>query len=190
MSLLPPNTTPLERAIEATVSQRLDAIPTLVTGLWNADTCPATILPWLAWSLSVDEWNETWSDDRKRAVIREARLIHQQKGTPAAIRRALDSLGQPDATLLERNDYIHHNGVAYRNGLHRRRGQKGWATYRIILRRAVTIDQAVQIRRMLAAVQRNCVILTAIDFKEALIRRNGFALRNGSYTRGIVNTTI
>lgn len=189
-SLLPPASTPFERAMEATPAARLAALPAVVSSLWKADTCPAPLLPYLAWAVSVDEWDERWSDDRKRAVIRESRLIHQQKGTPAAIRRALASLGQPDAGIIERGDYIRHNGTALRNGVHLRKGHGGWPTYRIVLRRPVTIDQAHQIKRLLASVKRNCIVLTAIDFKQALLRHNGMAKRDGTYTRGVVATSI
>lgn len=188
--LLPPQSTTLERAVDQSAAARLAALPAVVSSLWNADTCPPAMLPYLAWALSVDEWDETWSIERKRAVIRESRLIHQQKGTLAAVRRALASIGQGDALVIERGDYIHRNGVALRDGTHRRRGSGGWATYRVVLREPITIDQAQRIKRLLSAVQRNCITLTAIDFRKATLRRNGQARRNGSYTRGLVNTSI
>ena len=187
-SLLPPNTTPLERAIEQTQAVFDPAIK--VPGLWNADTCPASALPYLAWALSVDEWDHTWSEDRKRAVIRESREIHQRKGTPSAIRRALAAMGQPDAEIIERADYIKHNGAARRNGQHRRLGHGGWATFRVVLKRAVTIDQAIQIRRVLDAVKRNCIELVAIDYSQAALRHNGQTKRNGLYTRGTVSAQL
>ena len=46
-SLLPPSSTPLERAIEQTQA-RFDP-PLRIPGLWNSDTCPASFLPYLAW---------------------------------------------------------------------------------------------------------------------------------------------
>lgn len=187
-SLLPPSSTPLERAIEQTQARFSPAA--IVPTLWNAETCPTAILPYLAWALSVDEWDHGWSEEKKRAVILEARTIHQHKGTPSAIRRALTSIGQPDADIIERADCIRRNGTARHNGWHHRLGQAGWATYRIILHRPVTIDQAQQIKRLLAAVKRNCVHLVAIDFSRATLRRNGMAARTGTYTRGVVSDQL
>jgi phage tail P2-like protein len=186
--LLPRNSTPLERAASLAIG-RFNP-PKIVPSLWNAATCPPAVLPFLAWALSVDEWDHDWSIDKKRAVIAAARQIHKKKGTPFSVRTALASLGQPDAEILERADCIRRNGVAIRNGVHRRRGLAGWATYRVILKRPVTIDQAFQIKRLLAAVQRNCIELLAIDYSQAAIRRNGLVLRDGNYTRGVVNTSI
>lgn len=91
-SLLPPNTTALERAIEATQARATD-LPVPLPDLWNPDTCLAGMLPWLAWTLSVDEWQTAWSEDIKRAVIRDAVQVHRKKGTPWAIKRLLASVG-------------------------------------------------------------------------------------------------
>lgn len=189
-TLLPPSSTPLERAIDQTAAARMAALPSVVASLWNADTCPAALLPYLAWAMSVDEWNDGWGVEKKRAVIKESRHIHQHKGTLSAIKRALTAIGQPGATVIERGNYIRHNGLYLRDGTHNRQGAGGWASYRVILTQPVTIDMAQQIKRLLAAVQRNCIVLTALDYKQAALRHNGAATRNASYTRGVVDTTI
>lgn len=187
-SLLPPNTTPLERALEQTMATFEP--PSDIAKLWNAATCPVDFLPYLAWAVSVDEWDHTWSEERKRAVIAESRAVHQHKGTPSAIRRILIALGQPDAEIIERCDFIKYNGKAKHNGMNRHRGAAGWATFRIVLKRAITIDQAIQIRRAIDGVKRNCVELVAIDFRKAYLRHNGQAKYNGTYTHGVVTAKL
>lgn len=189
-TLLPPSSTPLERAVDLTAAQRLAALPAIVTSLWNADTCPAALLPYLAWAMSVDEWNDGWGVDKKRAVIKESSYIHQHKGTLSAIKRALTAIGQPDATIIERGNYIRYNSTAQYDGTHIHAGLGGWASYRVILSQPTTVDMAQQIKRLLAAVQRNCIVLTAIDFRAAAIRHNGLATYNGAYTHGVVDTAI
>lgn len=185
MNLLPASSTKLERALAQTMGRF--SPPVIVNALWNQATCPASILPWLAQALSVDDWDPTWSVDRKRQAIIGAREIHRSKGTPLAIRRALAIVGQPDADLIERADSIRRNGTAHRNGWHRRKGLAGWATYRVILKRPVTIDQAQLIYRLLDSVKRNCIHLVALDFSRAALSRNGMANRDGQYTRGIIS---
>lgn len=86
--LLPPNSTPLERALSGPTG-RLTAIPTPIDALWRWDECPSNLLPWLAWALSVDFWDETWPDARKRALIRESFELHRKKGTLYGIKRYL-----------------------------------------------------------------------------------------------------
>ncbi|TKA96910.1 phage tail protein I, partial [Cereibacter changlensis] len=55
-SILPPNATKAERAFEAALAALCD-LPVPVGQLWSPETCPAALLPWLAWALSVDDWD-------------------------------------------------------------------------------------------------------------------------------------
>lgn len=89
-SLLPINSSPLERAIEAANSEKTRV--TLRT-LYNADTCPAHLLLHLAWAWSVDRWDHRWTEEVKRSAIRSAFYIHAHKGTIGALRRVAEPLG-------------------------------------------------------------------------------------------------
>ncbi|AEW62731.1 phage tail protein I [Klebsiella pneumoniae] len=61
--------------------------------LWNPWRCPVKFLPYLAWAFSVDRWEETWSETVKRQAVSDAFWIHQRKGTVAAVRRVIETLG-------------------------------------------------------------------------------------------------
>lgn len=61
--------------------------------LWNPWRCPVKFLPYLAWAFSVDRWEETWSEKEKRQAVSDAFWIHQRKGTVAAVRRVIETLG-------------------------------------------------------------------------------------------------
>jgi phage tail P2-like protein len=89
-SLLPSNSTQLERAIEAAFYER--TIVPLRT-LYNPDTCPVHLLPYLAWAWSVDRWDYRWSEAVKRAAIKASFYIHKHKGTRGALRRVVEPLG-------------------------------------------------------------------------------------------------
>lgn len=91
-SLLPPNATGLERALESATS-RLSVVPVPVRDIWSPDDCPASLLPWLAWALSVDGWENGWTERQKRDSIKAAYYVHSHKGTAAAMRAALAALG-------------------------------------------------------------------------------------------------
>jgi phage tail P2-like protein len=101
--LLPPNATSQERAVSATLS-RTDAISVPICELWRPQECPARLLPWLAWALSVDEWDEQWSEVQKRNAIDASVYLHRHKGTPAAVQRAVDLVFN-DAEVQEWFDY-------------------------------------------------------------------------------------
>ncbi|OAI93524.1 phage tail protein I [Pseudomonas putida] len=89
-SLLPNNSTLLERGIEAATAERPD-VP--LRTLYNPDTCPAHLLHQLAWAWSVDRWDEKWPEVVKRSVIRSAFYVHSRKGTIGALRRVVEPLG-------------------------------------------------------------------------------------------------
>lgn len=91
-SLLPPNASPVERALEA-LSRRMDAIPSPLRDLVNPHTCPARFLPWLAFTLSVDTWNPAWSDRVKRNLIAASMDLHKRKGSAASVRAVVQAFG-------------------------------------------------------------------------------------------------
>ncbi|MGV6473534.1 phage tail protein I [Azotobacter vinelandii] len=99
-ALLPPNSTGLERAL-AEVAALDHLSPETVRRLWNPQTCPASLLPWLAWALSVDFWDDAWPLERQRAVIAGSIAWHRKKGTPWAVKEALAAIGYPDSQLIE-----------------------------------------------------------------------------------------
>lgn len=89
-SLLPLNSTQLERAMEAAFFEKT-IVP--LRDLYNPDTCPVHLLPHLAWAWSVDRWDYRWSEATKRAAIKASFYIHKHKGTIGAIRRVVEPLG-------------------------------------------------------------------------------------------------
>ena len=87
-NLLPVNATPLERAI-SDATGRVGEIPVNPHDLWNPVTCPAHLLPWLAWGLSVDRWSGNGSEARKRTEIAASIKSHRVKGSRASIEDVL-----------------------------------------------------------------------------------------------------
>ncbi|WP_367268890.1 phage tail protein I [uncultured Brevundimonas sp.] len=98
--LLPPNSSALELAIDATAASRLQALQTAVRRRWNPQTCPPAWLGVLAWALSVDTWRSDWPEATKRSVIAASPKVHRLKGTVAAVRGAIEALGVP-ARIIE-----------------------------------------------------------------------------------------
>lgn len=92
-SLLPPNATPLERALEMLAAVRLGTVDTPFRELWNAQTCPEELLPYLAWGLSVDQWSADWPLYIRRARVASAIAIQRRKGTPKSVVDVINSFG-------------------------------------------------------------------------------------------------
>ena len=95
-SLLPANATALERRLEQVLA-RIEQIDVPLRDLWNPTTCPAALLPWLAWALSVDTWRSDWPEATKRAVIAAAPQVHRLKGTAAAVKAAVAAVANGKA---------------------------------------------------------------------------------------------
>jgi phage tail P2-like protein len=93
VSLLPPNSTPLERALEQGVA-RLGEVPYPLDLLWDPQRCPVEMLPWLAWGLSVDSWDAEWSEQAKRDAVAGSIALHYTKGTPASVKSVLGRFDQ------------------------------------------------------------------------------------------------
>lgn len=89
-ALLPPNSTPLERAVSSACANDL---PVPIRDIWDVDNCPDNLIPWLGWALHVDGWDDAATIEQKRSAIMDAVLLHRKKGTPWAIKRALSNLG-------------------------------------------------------------------------------------------------
>lgn len=99
LSLLPANSQPLEREL-ATFTTRLESIDVPFSLIWDADSCPIEYLPFLAYAWSVDEWNDNWSIETQRNVIKSSIWVHQRKGTLGAVKRALAAMNY-DTSVIE-----------------------------------------------------------------------------------------
>jgi len=92
LGLLPPNASELERLAAEALAQ-IERVPVPLRQLWNPDTCPVELLPYLAWAFSVDRWSSAWPERAKRDAIKAAYFIHAHKGTIGALRRVVEPLG-------------------------------------------------------------------------------------------------
>ena len=183
-SILPPNATQAELACERGIAAtRPDLTP--VAALMNPDTCPKHLLPWLAWSLSVDFWDGGWSEDTKRASIREAVGIHRVKGTLQSVRRALKAAGYGDATVVERYGHETHNATYSYDGAILYSQPDHWAEYRVYLASPITIEQAAQVRAILKLVAPARSHLKGLFFTQALNIYNNHITHDGAFTYGV-----
>lgn len=103
-SLLPPNASQLLRDLETVFGDSFD-LPTLNRYVVNPDLAPAHILPWLAWALSVDDWNDDWSESIRRNVIKASIEVHRKKGTIGSLKKALQAFNYTNIKVEEWFEY-------------------------------------------------------------------------------------
>jgi len=102
-SILPPSASKHLRALEQAAYAMLKEVSNSkipIRDLWNFNKCPVALLPWLAWTMSVEEWDSTWPEKIKRNTIGESAKVHRKKGTLSSIYRIINAVGIT-ATVIE-----------------------------------------------------------------------------------------
>ncbi|KIP16064.1 phage tail protein [Burkholderia ubonensis] len=185
--LLPPNATPLERRAARALAAA-EGLPIPIRAYWDPDRCDAALLPYLAAEVSVDGWELAESDDARRALVRGAIQLHQRRGTPWAVREVIRRLGFGEVTIVEGRRVRRRDGSAIYNGDYVHGRETAWAEYIVKLSRPITRDQADNLKAVLERYAPRRSMLASLDYREAPIRYNGFAHRDGQYNRGSIKS--
>lgn len=186
ISLLPNGSSQLEKQLSHTFSYISD-IPVPIHLLWSAAHCPESLLPWLAWSLSVQEWDDEWSEQSKRNAILNGIHIHKYKGTISAIRRVMRAVGFGEVDIIENQSLKTWNGELNFDGSETfEHEEMHWAEYKIVLHQPITIDESKQVRRILNENAPARCHLVAFNFTRAGHRWNGEINFDGNFTFGEV----
>lgn len=183
--LLPTGSSKLEKQLSNTFSV-ISEIPVPIRLLWNAEHCPVKLLPWLAWSLSVDDWDDAWCEQKKRSAILKSIYVHKYKGTCESINQIVEQrdLGK---VLIDEGGAKKHNGrIQLRNSFHKRGNLSNWAEYQLIfLTDKITKRDAEQ---LLIDIQQYAPVrcfLRGIVKKRNLMLHNGYiTTRNSEFKRG------
>jgi phage tail P2-like protein len=139
------------------------------------DLVKPSLLPALADQFSLlDEaaWELAESEEAKRNLIKNAAELHRFKGTPWAIREVIRLLGFGEVTLQEGLDTQPDADPST------------WPLYRVVLKRVITNDQAVLLRRLLLSVAPARCRLVSLDYQSVAIRYNAVARYDGQYNHG------
>lgn len=93
-TLLPPeSTSPFELAQSLTSAARRPLPAYLIKALWNPQTCPLELLPYLAWTLGLEVWDDGWSELKKRTVVADVWRLKRNKTRLKGIRGYLQLFG-------------------------------------------------------------------------------------------------
>ena len=183
--LLPANASAQERALEQ-VMARSSQIELPNATLWNPWTCPAKLLPTLAWALSVNEWQSDWPETYQRQVIAASIDVHRLSGTVAGLRNALRVAGFGEVEIIEGREIILYNGLHTHDGQKHHGGDDHCATFAIKPTYPMTAARVAEMRRVVALVIPARCHLRKIDFTEAAYAYDAGLIYNGSATYGTV----
>src|ERR1035437_980334 len=85
----------LEKAMADTDATRLMALDAeIVIATWSPEDCPIELLPYLAWAMGVNFWNDNWSEVTKRSWIAVQWQFKSLRGSAASIEMAIDYAGR------------------------------------------------------------------------------------------------
>ncbi len=91
-SLLPANSSPLERALDLGFARLLERIDPPFPELMNPATTPLAFLPYLAADRGVNEWSSAAPEAEKRLTVELAWPTTRQAGTRKALENAAKGL--------------------------------------------------------------------------------------------------
>ena len=100
-STLPSSASKLERVLEQIFWEEIALIERDIRDFLNPWKCREDLLPYLAWELSVDYWDDSWSLDTKRRVCATALDIHTYKGTRYAIDKSIEAIRADSLKAVE-----------------------------------------------------------------------------------------
>jgi hypothetical protein len=96
--ILPPNATPLERALEDAAARAAGLDISALINAKNPFLTTSALVPFLGYEFRIDIWRSEWPELKKRSVIARAIRDKRMKGTLAGTRRYLEIL---DADLTD-----------------------------------------------------------------------------------------
>lgn len=91
-SLLPANSSPLEKALDLGFGHLLNRVTPPFPQLMDPDLTPAAFLPYLAADRAVNEWSTTAPEGEKRLTVKLAWPTARQAGTRQALENAAKGL--------------------------------------------------------------------------------------------------
>lgn len=175
------------KAFESLTRRLLDQnVPAVV--VMDIDNLPTSAIQHMAEQLSIlDEpaWELAETDAARRNLLKRAFELHRFKGTVYAVRLVFLMLGLGEIEIIEGRAGHIRDGTYVRNEyIVRGDASVQWAVYRVICKRLLTLKQANTARRMLSYIAPARCVLYDIDFSGAALIRNGYAVRDGIYSRG------
>ena len=91
-SLLPCSCSDFEFALES-LQGRIEGLDVPIKRMMRAAECPVRLLPWLAHSVGVERWPDSYTEEQKREAIASSISVYKVRGTLGAVKRVLDVEG-------------------------------------------------------------------------------------------------
>lgn len=83
------------RALDDLTTEELNALREAIKSLdvMDIDHVHESFLPWLAWWFRAEQWDDSWSTEKKRIVVKESLALFRYRGTDWAVEQTLSLIG-------------------------------------------------------------------------------------------------
>ena len=175
ISLLPPNATEWERAVEMMLRDNILPVDENmhirmpILDAWNPNTVPEHLIPYLGINLSMNV-DTALPVESQRELLRKSYDIHSYEGTPQALLDVIFALGYDGAVIVE--------GATDENG------DAHWSNYAICLNENISIDRGqilIELVKDLAPVRCR---LVGVDVSSSNQLWDGSILFDGTHAFG------
>ena len=179
VSMLPPNSTEWERAVEETLRENIlpvddnDHIQMPTIDAWNPDLIPEHLTPYLGLNLSI-EVDAALPETEQRNLLRASYGIHSIEGTPQALLDVIHALGYAGAVINE--------GVEdpADNTTH-------WAHYSIFINQSITVTDAQRMIDLVKDLAPARCKLVSVDIAAGTESYDGTIDYDGTHTYGQIS---
>ncbi len=185
VSKLPPSASKMERVMEQVFWEELVLIERDIRNFYDPYQCRVDLLPYLAWEMSVDYWDENWSEQTKRDVIAASNPIHTTKGTRYALDKSIESIRDDGLSVTEWfDDEVNLAPGFFRVNLEARNSDIDESTVPQIY---TAVNNAKNTRSHLESISITSQIQNPINI--GVLSRMGLAIRSGPWrTENIVSS--
>ncbi len=185
VSKLPPSASKMERVMEQVFWEELALIERDIRNFYDPYQCRVDLLPYLAWEMSVDYWDENWSEQTKRDVIAASNPIHTTKGTRYALDKSIESIRDDGLSVTEWfDDEVNLAPGFFRVNLEARNSDIDESTVPQIY---TAVNNAKNTRSHLESISITSQIQNPINI--GVLSRMGLAIRSGPWrTENIVSS--
>ena len=179
VSILPPNSTEWERAIETILRENIlpvddnGHIKMPIIDAWNPEEIPALLAPYLGLNLSI-EVDAELPETEQRSLLRGSYGIHSIEGTPQSLLNVIFALGFEGAVILEGVEDPGDNTTH-------------WAHYAIEINESITVAQAQRMVDLVKDIAPARCKLVAVNVVGGTDLYDGTLTYDGKHTYGQID---
>jgi hypothetical protein len=168
-------------AIDIAASRAFNLDLQALIDVTDPDTCPESVLPFLAWAASVGEWPAGATATEKRAIIKASIAVHRSKGTMASIKAVLAAAGYGSSTITIGADISRYSGAVNHDGSISYGSSNNWALWSITIENSDPIPSDYLINLLVRTAPARCV-LVSVGYQKLFFRHNAAFLYDGTRT--------